>query len=168
MNYLRYIPYIIILFFICYIGYKEYRSNNTQNDLKSEIIKLQKEIRDSETRQYNANIKLINELNEAQHIRFEEMQNEIDKINTNIDNNNVIIAKLHNTTHNVSENWDSYSNTKQVAYIRTINDKYNELAKFASETAGIADRNYEYAVTYYNMLSDIYTKSNVDVTVDDK
>lgn len=156
MTYLRLIPYIVILIFIIFIGYKEFDSYKSSSELKSQIISLQKQIKDSDQKQYDQTIKMIREYSILQDQRMKEMTDEITKINTTVSHNTTIVTSLHDTTKTVDSNLNTYSDATKDAYIRSINDQFRECTNSIVEVAKQSDENHSAALTYYNMLVDLH------------
>lgn len=159
MAYLRLIPYIIILIFMIYIGYKEYDNHKKQSSLKDEIISLQNEIVDFKEQQHKLTIELLSEYNRINQTNVEKLNEKINVINANVRSNNDLVTKLHTTTKRIESDWDTYSDATKTAYIQAINDEFRRSTNLLTRIAESDDRNYEIAVTYYNMLLEYHNAS---------
>lgn len=159
MNYIRLIPYIVILIFMGYIGYKEFDNHKKQSELKDEIISMKDQLNNYKEKQSKLTIELVTKINEINNKNYEELNEKISKINAVVNTNNNLVTKLRNETTRISNDWNTFSDATKDTYVRQINDEFTRSTELLTRIAGQDDRNYEAAVTYYDMLVEYHKLS---------
>lgn len=159
MSYIRLIPYVIILIFMGYIGYKEYNNYKNQSELKDQIISLKTELMDYKENQNQLTIQMVSDMNEINNKNYEDLNVKISKVNAVVATNNDLVAKLQTDTKRSEDDWNTYSDAKKTAYIKQINDEFRKLTEISVRIAEESDKNYDAAVTYYDILVDYHNIS---------
>lgn len=145
---------LLISILIGIILYQQISFNAQMSQMKSEMIKSNKNIADFKISQERLKNDILVSINESNNKKVNELNEKIDIIRNNV----ALISKsnngLSNTTRDYEATIDNRSSASKDNYIKTINPLFTESVGLLLESSRAADECIEKAITLQSILDE--------------
>lgn len=148
---------IILVIILCtIIVYNQYNYNKQLSNIKSELIKNNRELSQFKINQEKIKAEIILSISETNTKEVNKLNEKLNVLKNDLDTVKHVSNSVSTTTRKYETNLDSYSIASKDNYIKTINELFEELGELSRESAYAADQCIEQSVTLQNLLDEYY------------